>query len=79
MEMGGQAGGDGWLSWWRWVAKFVAHLLATAGQLSGFGSRHLPEIQNGRHKQRSGQRTLARQKNIQKSLLFLICSCCAYQ
>jgi hypothetical protein len=28
--------------------------------------RTLPKIQNGRHKQRSGQHTLARQKNIKK-------------
>jgi hypothetical protein len=30
-----------------------------------FGHRHLSKIQNRRHKQRSGQHTLARQKNIQ--------------
>ncbi len=35
-------------------------------QLSGFESRHLPKILNGRHKQRSGQHTLARQKNNTK-------------
>jgi hypothetical protein len=35
-------------------------------QLSGFESRHLSKIQNGRHKQRSGQHTLARPKNIHK-------------
>ncbi len=29
-------------------------------------TRHISKIQNGRHKQRSGQRTLARQKHIQK-------------
>ncbi len=49
--------GDGWLSWQR------ACLLR---QLSGFESRHLSKIQNVRHQQRSGQHTLARQKNIQK-------------
>jgi hypothetical protein len=30
--------------------------------LSGFESRHLSKIQNGRHKQRSGQRNLLRKK-----------------
>ncbi len=30
-------------------------------QLSGFESRHLSKVQNGRHEQRSGQHTLARQ------------------
>jgi hypothetical protein len=43
-----------WLSWW-------------LRQLSRSESRHLSKIQNGRYKQ-SGQHTLARQKNIQKSL-----------
>ena len=41
------------------VDKLVARLLATPR----FESRHLLKIQNGRHKQRSGQHTLARQKN----------------
>jgi hypothetical protein len=36
------------------------------GQLSGFESKHLPKIQNGRHKQKSGQHTLARLKSIKK-------------
>jgi hypothetical protein len=49
--------GDGWLSWEQ------ACLLR---QLSGFESRHLSKIQNGRHQQRSGQHTPASQKNIQK-------------
>jgi hypothetical protein len=31
-------------------------------------SRHFSKIQNGRHKQRSSQHTLARQKNIQKNI-----------
>jgi hypothetical protein len=53
--------GDGWL--WRemgglggrWVARLVAHRLATAAVwLRNFESRHLSKIQNGRHKQRSG-------------------------
>ncbi len=43
----------------RWVAKLVARLLR---QLSGFESRQLSKIQNGRHQQRSDQYTLARQK-----------------
>jgi hypothetical protein len=38
-------------------------------QLSGFESRYLPKIQNERHNHRSGQHTLARQKNIQKCVL----------
>ncbi len=37
-------------------------------QLSGFKSRHLSKIQNGRHKQRSGQHTLARPKICKKKL-----------
>ncbi len=40
------------------MAKLVA-------RLPGFESRHLSIIQNGRHKQRRGQHTLARQKKIQ--------------
>jgi hypothetical protein len=32
----------------RWVAKLVAHLLASAA-LAGFESRHLSKIPNGRH------------------------------
>ncbi len=52
----------GWLpKLGRWVAKLVERLLAIL-QLSGFESRHLSKIQNGRHKQRSGQHTPARQK-----------------
>ncbi len=45
----------GWLSWW-------------LRQLSGFEARPLSKIQNGRHKQRSGQHTLARQKNRHKKV-----------
>jgi hypothetical protein len=48
----------------RWVAnRDYASLLR---QLSGFVSRHLSKIQNGRHKQRSGQHTLARDKIVRK-------------
>ncbi len=50
---------DGWLSRWR------ASLLR---QYSGFESRHPSKIINGRHKRRSGRHTLARQKNIKKTL-----------
>jgi hypothetical protein len=41
---------------------------APAGSGSSLDSNaaHLSKIQNGRHKQRSGQHTLARQKNIKK-------------
>ncbi len=35
-------------------------------QLSGFESRHLSKRQNGRHKQKIGQHTLARQKIYKK-------------
>ncbi len=43
----------------RWVAKLVAHLLATAS----LGSIQTSlKMKNGRHKQRSGQHTLACQK-----------------
>jgi hypothetical protein len=52
--------GDWWLSL-RWIAKLVSGLLVTA---SFVGSN--PDIpkkpQHGRHKQRSGQHTVARQK-----------------
>jgi hypothetical protein len=54
-EMGGQEG--------RWVAKLEVRLLR---QLSGFESRHFSKVQNGRHKQRSGQHTTAHQKNKKK-------------
>ncbi len=49
----------------RWVAKLLGDGLLSRQrdclpqQLFGFESRHLSEIQNGRHKQRSGH-TLAR-------------------
>ncbi len=56
-EMGGY-----WLSWYR------ACLLR---QLSWFESRHLSKTEDERHKKRSGQHTLARQKNIQKKILSL--------
>jgi hypothetical protein len=54
-----------WVSSGRWVAKLVARLLAKAALWVRISS-HLSKIQNGRHKPRSGQRTLARQINIQK-------------
>jgi hypothetical protein len=37
-------------------------------QLSGFESRPLSKIQNGRHKQRSGQHTVACQKKYKKDI-----------
>jgi hypothetical protein len=53
----------------RWVARFVARLHATAVPPGlNQDSRHLSKIQNGRPKQRHGQHTPARQKNIQKKL-----------
>ncbi len=55
-----------------WVAKWVAHpclVLATAALW--FESRHLPKMQNGQHKQRSGQHTLARQKNKKRQYLIV--------
>ncbi len=54
----------------RWVAKLVARMLIW--QLSGFESRHLSKILNGRHNQRSGQHTLAHKK-IKKLLSCLAC------
>ncbi len=36
---------------------------------SGFESKYIIKIQNGRHKQKSGQHTLARQKIYKKQLL----------
>ncbi len=51
-----------------WVAKLVACRLPR--QHSGFESRHLSKIKNGRHNQRSGQHTLARKKKtLQKNIL----------
>jgi serine/threonine protein kinase len=48
----------------RWVATLGnAKLLR---QLYGFESRHLSKMQNGRHKPKSGQRTLACQKMYNK-------------
>jgi hypothetical protein len=48
--------------WIRWI-RIRIHNTA------GVYSRHLSKIQNGRHKQRSGQHTLAHQKNIQKKFM----------
>jgi hypothetical protein len=56
--------GDGWLSFREWVLKLVARLLATATLLV----RIQTSLKNTkwRHKQRSGQHTLARQKCAKK-------------
>ncbi len=48
-----------------WVAKLLAPLCYR--QHSEFEFRHPSKIINGRHKQRSGQHTIARKKDIQKS------------
>ncbi len=61
----------------RWVAKFQGDVWLSwkcaclLRQLSWSGSSlgHLSKVQNGRLEQRSGQNTLARQKNIQKKIL----------
>jgi hypothetical protein len=45
----------------------AARLLAMA---AGFESGHLSKRQNGRNKQRSGQISLAHQKNIKKVSLY---------
>ncbi len=45
----------------KWLSRQRASLLR---QYSGFESRHPSKIINGRHKQRSGRHTLARQKKI---------------
>ncbi len=46
-----------WSNWW----KLLCWIQQKTLQLSGFESRQLSKIQNGRHKQRSDQRTLAMQ------------------
>ncbi len=78
-EMGGQVGrwvaqqGDGWLSqgWLSWQRACFQQ------QLAGFEeSKHLSKKQNGRHKQRSGQHTLARPKNKQQKTPELLETCC---
>jgi hypothetical protein len=51
------------------MAKLVGSLLATAALWVQIKSRHLSKIQIRRHKQRNGQLSQARQKNIQKSIL----------
>jgi hypothetical protein len=57
---------EGWVAKLRgWITKLVARPLAKQ-QHSEFEFRHPSKIINGRHKQRSGQQTLARQKHIQK-------------
>jgi hypothetical protein len=50
----------------RWVAKLVARLLAAAAPWARIQTS-LKNTQNGRHKQRSGQHTLARLKNKNKN------------
>ncbi len=50
-----------------WVAKLVARLLATTAFL--VQSRHLPKIQNKRHKQRSGQNPLTVAKHALEAKL----------
>ncbi len=52
--------GDKWLSWYSFPPFY--------GSSQGSNPDTLSKIQNGRHKQRSGQHTQARQKNIQKKL-----------
>jgi hypothetical protein len=58
--MGGQVGRDWGLSWEGWVAKLV-------GMYSmALESRHPSKIINVRHKQMTGQNSVARQIKIQK-------------
>ncbi len=57
--------GDGGLSWYRTVSR----KLATAALWVRIHTSP-KKIQNGRHKQRNGQHTLARLKNIQKDLFY---------
>jgi hypothetical protein len=51
------------------MAKLVGSLLASAALWVQFKSRHISKIPIRRHKQRSGQLSQARQKNIQKSIM----------
>ncbi len=53
-----------------WVAKSVAHQLATAALWVRIQTS-LKKIINGRHKQRSGLHTLARQKIIEKKTIII--------
>ncbi len=53
------------------MAKLAARLLATAA-LSGFESRHLSKIQNGRHKQRSGKHPLFKKRKKNNYLKKLV-------
>jgi hypothetical protein len=53
------------------VAKLVARLLATSALWFEF--KHLSKVHNVRHKQRSGQHTLARQKMYTKKKVSLNC------
>jgi hypothetical protein len=52
---------------WRWVAKLVARLLATAGLWIRIKTS-LKKYKIGGHKETNGQHTLARQKNIYKKI-----------
>jgi hypothetical protein len=51
----------------RWVAKLVSRLLASAALWVLI--RTSLKIQNGRHKHRSSQHTLARKKNFKKEIV----------
>ncbi len=63
--MGGQfLFGSGWLSL-EMVAKSIAHPLASAA----LESKHTSKIIIGRHKQRDGRRTQARQKSVFKKCI----------
>jgi hypothetical protein len=61
-------GWDGWLR--KGMGGLVSSTPAWHGKLSGYESRHPSKIKkstiNGRHKQRTGQHILARQKNSNK-------------
>jgi hypothetical protein len=52
----------------RWMAKLLARLLATAALWVRIQQTYLKNTK-GRHKQKNGQHTQARQKNIQKNFL----------
>ncbi len=56
-----------------WVAKMVARCACLLRQLSGFESRHLSKMHNGRHQQSCGQHTVARQKVCKKSVIVSSC------
>jgi hypothetical protein len=69
--------GDGWLSIGGWVAKqgdgclsWWVHLIATAALWVRIQTS--PKLQNGQHKERSGQLTLARPKKYTKTVICAI-------